>query len=680
MAYKIANIQVVNHNRFSDWAQNQHEKQVTVEGGRGEIYDRNNVQLAMNLETASYGLRCKTIKNIDETVSLLADATDISSQKIRSMIAEGKNFQWLIRKADRSTMQRLDRLNLECIEKFPELKRYYPNGMVASQIIGWTDVDGKGIEGCEYFLNDTLTGRNGQSIVYRDAKQRITPTLEEPMIKPLDGSDIVLTIDSVIQEIAEDELVNGISQWNAISGGVIVMNTNTGEILAMANAPRFDANESSNFESSNFDPKYRKNRLITDMMEPGSTFKIVAFIEGLESGVINESDEIDCENGKFSIGKHIVNDSHELGVVPLSDVFIHSSNIGTVKIAEKIGAKKLYERARQLGYGEVTGFDFPVESPGILENPRTWSKLSLPTISFGQGIAASPLQVCVSYAAIANGGYILTPRIIKEIRHSDGIPEYVMEINKIRQAMTVRTANRMKNLLYQVVESGSGVNAAIRNVRIGGKTGTAQIPSEDHKGYVPGRYISSFIGFTLDGDPGILCYVIIDSPKKVHYGSQVAAPIFKNIMNRIINYNESPWNKVFVENSANKHRVSTIVPELKNKRVTDAISKLTKIGLNPVVIGDSTLVLNQFPLAGAELDYGSDVAIYSDTIVNIDSNKATMPNLIGKTMREAIQYLVQANLDVKVDGTGIVSKQTPDPGKQIDYGTVCIIACNKKVQ
>lgn len=678
MAVKIGIIQFINHDQLHKRANNQRIKTVILKGSRGNIYDCNGVQLTMNLKSASYGIRYKDIEGIDETALILSEAMGISSDKIKSTIDPKKNFQWLIRQTDSSTMKKFDEIDLKCIEKKPELKRYYPLGKIAAQIIGYTDIDGIGIEGCEFFFNDELSGRDGRSTVLRDAKQRVTPSLDKPIIEPQDGHDIVLTLDWRIQEIAEEELEEGVEKWNALSGGVIVLDTETGDILAMANVPRFDPNDASYFNSSNFNPKYRKNKLVTDMIEPGSTFKIVTFIEALESGIVTENDEIDCENGKLKVGRHTINDVHKLGVVPVSDVFIHSSNIGTVKIAEKIGKQKLYERARLLGFGEITGFIFSDETPGRLINPREWSRLSLPTISFGQGVAVSPLQISMAYAAVANGGFLLSPRIIKEIIGTDGRPGRTMNERKIRRAMTHETAKRMTELLCKNVELGTGKTAAISNVRVAGKTGTAQRVKEGIKGYAPGLYISSFIGFIADRNPKILCFVMVDSPKGIHYGSQIAAPIFKNIMNRILNIRGNPWTDMIVKNTAPLQSSTATLPDMRGVDVKDAVARLNKIGFNPVVAGDSAMVMKQFPLAGTELNKGTTITLYSNIVARAKSNGVKVPNLKGKTMREAVQYLVQSNLGVNINGSGTVKSQDPAAGTFVDYGTVCTIACNKR--
>ncbi len=676
LAVRIGAIQIMDHDKLSESAQNQSRANVTLKSSRGCIFDTNGVQLAINLESASYGLRSSAVENPGETARILSDAIGISSAHIRSMMASDKTFQWIVRQAERSVMNKIDTADLAGIEKISNVKRYYPLGMVASQIIGYTDVDDKGIEGCEYYFDSKLAGKNGRSVAKRDARQRLTPTFETPIIEPQNGSDLFLTLDWRIQEIAEEELVAAVEKWNAVSGGAIVMDTGTGDILAMANVPRFDPNDPEYFDKRKFNPKFRKNRLATDMIEPGSTFKIVPFVEALESGVINEKDLINCENGQFKIGRHTIHDSHEMGVVPASEVLIHSSNIGTVKITQKIGEKKLYERARLMGFGEITGFDMLNETPGQLLDPREWSKMSLPTISFGQGISVSSLQIALAYAAIANGGMLLSPKIVKAIRTDGEIQS--MTKTEIRRAMKRETAARLTDLLCKTVESGSGFNAAIPGIRIGGKTGTAQKVIEGVKGYAPGLYLSSFIGFIADRDPKILCYVIIDSPKGLHYGSQVAAPVFKNIMTRTLNIGGKTWaNRIADAEAVSTDHYETIpVPDFRGTDIKTAVGDLYEIGFDTIVVGDSTQVVRQFPLPGAKLHVGDKVTLYSNVVTSGNRSSIEVPDLKGKSLRAAVQYLDQLNLKVEISGSGIVESQSPKAGTVVEYGTVCSIACN----
>ncbi|MFC1512243.1 penicillin-binding transpeptidase domain-containing protein [Candidatus Latescibacterota bacterium] len=675
MGGKIAKIQVIDHHRLHIRAASQREQEVILRGSRGRILDRNGVELAINIDSASYGFRSSLVEDTGAAVRGLSQATGLSSSIIGAMAAADKSFQWLVRQADNNVSERLDTLNLPCIEKIPESRRYYRLGMIGAQLIGYTDIDGRGIDGCEYFLDDQLRGRDGRSVVFRDAKLRVMPSFDEPLIAPQNGCDIVLTIDWRIQEITEEELEAGVSKFGAESGGAIVVDTETGEILAMANVPRFDPN---NFEANEgMWGESRKNRMATDMIEPGSIFKIVTFAEALESGVVSEGDSVFCENGAWRIGSHVIDDTHKLGNTTVRDVLVESSNIGTVKIAEKIGEANLYKRARLFGFGEVTGFDLPGETSGILENPRNWSKLSLPTISFGQGVAVSPLQIVMAYAVIANGGLLQSPWVIKEIRKSDGTVERRSGNRNIRRAVQVETAARMTELLCAVVESGTGRSAAVPDVRIAGKTGTAQRPKVGEKGYEPGKFISSFIGFIADRNPKILCFVMVDGPKGVHYGSQVAAPIFKKIINRMLNMGDNLWISPQIVTGSDAETRTVTLPSVKGMDVALAVRTLENRGFTVEVIGDSTTVVRQFPLAGAELLAGSSIALFSNVQTKVGENTVRVPDLKGKTMREAVQQLVQTNLQVAINGSGVVREQSPRAGAVVALGTVCTIGCAK---
>ncbi|MCE5250751.1 PASTA domain-containing protein [bacterium] len=671
---KLVVLQIVNHEGYDLRAYEQRFKPFDIEAQRGRIMDRNGIVMASSSPSASYGIMPSMVKNRVDVVCAVANATGKSIDSVNSMFDNDK-FQWIVRLAEPSVIDKLDKVKSPGLQKQFDFKRYYPLGRVGSQVIGVTDVDGFGIEGCELFFNDDLLGRNGRSTLLRDARGRTEQSLDKPIVKALRGLDVILTIDSKIQDIAEEELETCVSQYKAKWGGAIVLDAGTGEILVMANVPRYDPNDSGTYASK---PEFMRNRLVTDMVEPGSTFKIVTFSEALESGIISEDDMINCENGKYKIAGHIINDTHELSVVPAGDVFIHSSNIGTVKIADMIGKKMLYERARLFGFGEITGIDYPYETPGRLENPRQWSKLSLPTISFGQGVAVSPLQIVMAYGAIANNGALMMPHIVKEVIGTPERPGRTFSSQKVRDVISPQTAARMTELLVGVVERGTGKNAAIPHVRVGGKTGTAQCIREGAKGYVPGQYMSSFVGFVADRDPKIVCLVMIDSPEGVYYGSQVAAPVFRNIVNRMLNLADTPWNDLIAENALEDTVITVRLPDVKGKRISEAVESIRNLGLNPEVYGDSTVVDKQSPLPGAQLNPGTVVKLYSNTLMTVQAGLIKVPDLIGKSLREATQDLIHANLDVTVSGSGVVKEQNPRAGTYVRNGTVCMLACSKR--
>ena len=675
---RVGMLQGPGHEKYYDTALKQRIKDVTVTANRGCIYDRNGVAVAVNLSSASYGVRPEEIVDVDATANALSSATGMTVASIKPILTSQKKFLWLVRQADAAVIRKIDSADITGLHKHRISRRYYPLGKTGAQVIGYTDVDGRGIEGCELYYDNYLSGHNGRSIAFRDAKGRSLLSLDEPEIEARNGFDVQLTIDRRIQEIADEELEACVSAVNAVWGGAIILDTGSGEILAISNAPKFDPNDNSSYDPNICDPAIRRNRIVTDMQEPGSTFKIVPFIEAIESGVLSEEDLIDCENGKYKIGRHTINDTHKLGIVPARDVLIHSSNVGIVKVAEMLGKQKLYERARLLGFGTVTGIDFPNESKGQLPNPRTWSNLSLPTMSFGHGVAVSPVQMAMAYAAVANGGLLLRPYIIKRINGRGDRPDEVTETQVIRRALSAETASRIEELLCEVVEFGTGKTAALPNIRLAGKTGTAQRIKEDGRGYETGQYISSFVGYVTDRDPKILCLVMIDSPEGAYYGSQVAAPIFKRILNRMLNMGENPWSHITIARETDEDDKSGIVPGLKGMSVSEAVTVLGELGFAPSVVGDSTTVVKQLPPAGAVLNKGTEVVVYSNSVSVEKDTCVRVPKLKGKTVREAIQDLVQIQLRVNVTGSGVVEHQTPPAGSLVEHGTVCMIVCQKK--
>ena len=668
-------IQYVDHDGHYKGAFNQRVKPFIIKANRGELQDRNRVKMVVSVESSSYGISPEQIEDKSRAARILSQAVNKGYEDIEAMLSSKEPYLWLVRQASPVVTKNLDNLHLAGLHKHKEFNRFYPYGKVAAQIIGFTDVDNYGIEGCELYFNDELMGRNGRTTILRDAKGKSLPSLDKPVINSQNGMDVVLTIDWKIQEIAEYELESCLKKTGAQWGGAIVLDSDTGEILAMANAPVYDPNKSKSFSGAH---DIIRNRLVTDMFEPGSIFKIVAFIEILETGILSEHDMIDCENGRYRIFNHTINDTHELDVVPVSDVLIHSSNIGTVKIAEKIGKKRLYERARLMGFGEVTGIDFPYETSGRLPNPRKWSKLSLPTISFGQGVAASPLQMIMAYGALANGGNLMTPIILKEIQGNSQRTGRKNISQIIRRVMTEKTARRLTDLFIKVVDEGTGKSASLPNMRIGGKTGTAQKVEEGKKGYIPGQYISSFVGFLPDCNKHIVCLIMVDSPKGLYYGSQVAAPVFKNIINRIVNLGDEYREHRIVQSDTTDSKKTVCVPNVKKLKIHDAMMELHRLGLKTNIVGDSTVVARQSPHSGAQLNRGSLVTLYGGSSSTKRTGYIEVPDLIGKSVREAVQNLVQVNLEVNVQGKGVVKSQKPRPGVLVNQGTVCMITCNRR--
>ncbi len=673
---RIFVIQGPNSSKYREMAKAQRVRIVTLKAKRGSILDRNGDRLTSTVKVPSYGLEPKKVEDRDRLASALAGITGKDAKRIRQLAGSNSHFVYLHRHANRTTEAKIDRLGLSGVVKLYEEKRFYPFGTVGSQLLGSCNVDMAGIDGTELFANEALTGRDGKAVKYVDALSNSEMAVGEPREKPVDGSDVVLTIDRRIQEICDNELANCVEKTGAVWGGAVVVNAETGEVLAMSNMPSFDPNDS--YELRNGDRALRRNRIVTDMMEPGSVMKVVTWAEGIESGVIDEDTKLDCENGVIKLYGKRIHDDHKLGKVSAREAFVHSSNIAAIKIAQAAGTKNMYRRIRDFGFGTVTGIDVPDESKGLLRHPKKWSKLALPTISYGHGISVSPIQMAMAYAAVANGGTLLRPYMIQEIRKPDGRVERTEPL-EIRRVMSKDTALRMESLLTDVVKSGTGQNAALPNVTICGKTGTAKKVSENGRGYEDGLYIPSFVGYVVDRDPKIVCLVMVDSPRKgSYYGSQVAAPVFKNIVNGILNIGTGPWSETIVVEKKKPKAVTVVLPDVRGEDMREALANLRYLGLRPVVQGDTTMVARQFPAPGVKLESGDEITLYSPTVTVDNSEQTVMPSLKGRALRDAVRKLSQSRLEVRVEGSGVVERQTPAAGTLVDYGTVCMIICKKQ--
>ncbi|EFK96148.1 stage V sporulation protein D, partial [sediment metagenome] len=425
-----------------------------------------------------------------------------------------------------------------------ENSRAYPNGTLASSVIGTVGVDAEGLAGIEFQLNDMLLVNNVKDAYKRDARGHLylSPSAADEKKKP---PHVELTIDRTIQHIAERELSAAIEKARAKSGTAIVLDVTNGDVLAMATFPTFDPNKFGQHSVENW-----KNRAVIDAYEPGSTFKAMVIAGALDRQVVNPEQVFDCGMGKLVVGKDIVNDAHPHGKLSVADVVKVSSNIGAAKIEAQLGKENVYKLLREFGFGEASGIDIPGEARGILSNPKSWSDIQFVTIAFGQGVSATPLQMALAFGALSNGGELLRPYLIKRVVGPDNVPLYERKKEVRSYPIRAETSNLMRKLLARVVEQGgTGMLAASKEYLVAGKTGTAQ-KAGPNGGYMNGKYYSSFIGFAPVESPRIVVYVGVDEPKGYYYGGQVAAPVFKNITDDTLHYLSIPAQKGLVIASA----------------------------------------------------------------------------------------------------------------------------------
>ncbi|HSQ85361.1 MAG TPA: penicillin-binding protein 2, partial [Desulfobacterales bacterium] len=441
-----------------------------------------------------------------------------------------KKFVWIKRKVTPKEAEAVKNLNLDGLDFIPEHKRFYPNKTLAAQLIGFTDIDDHGLEGIEFNYNDELSGEVFQYKVLRDAHGR---GFEAENMTGLSssGKNLVLTIDSTIQYIAEKALAETVEEFSAKSGMAVVMVPKTGAILAMAHVPLFNPNALKKFQRN-----FWRNRIITDPFEPGSTMKIFSAAAAIESGSSSPSSIFFCENGAYKMGRHIIHDTHEHGWLSLQQIIKYSSNIGAIKFSAITGPEYLSRTFQNFGFGSKTGIDCPGETTGSLPPFRRWTKVDAGTISFGQGISVSALQLITATSAIANKGILMKPYVVQAITDHNGRLIKSFGPKSIRRAVSEKTARALSRIMHTVItEGGTGVNAALEGYSVSGKTGTAQ-KIDENGGYSFEKYMASFVGFAPVENPKIAVLVVVNEPQKQHYGGTVAAPAFKAIAQKTLDY------------------------------------------------------------------------------------------------------------------------------------------------
>lgn len=539
---RLVGLMVLDHDKLSKRAAQQYSGQKTVRPQRGVIWDRRMREMAANLEVKSlYAVPSK----IDDTRGMtrqLAPLIKLSSKKLnRTLLSKkDKDFIWLARQMDAGDASRVNemsaRMGYEGLGFLEESKRYYPKGHTASHLIGFTNIDNKGIAGLELLYNDYLKGEGTSVSVKRDARGN---RLTGEFMAGIPGDNILLTIDEGIQYIVERELAAAIKEWEAKAATAIMMDPRTGEILAMANRPTYDPND-----AGSSDLQARRNRAITDLFEPGSTIKCVLAAAALEEKVVELDEMFDVSKGYIMAGGKPIRDVHRHEILSFQEVIQKSSNVGSVQVGLRLGSEKYYEYIRNFGFGEKSGIDFPGEARGILREPAQWSGTSLAALSIGQEIGVTPLQILRVYATIANGGRLMKPYIVSDIISPAGevVKRVVPTIE--RQVVSRDTADTVKEILKMVVEEGGTARKAyVKGNLVAGKTGTAQIFDPKAGRYSSDKYVSSFVGFVPADDPKLALIVVVYEPKGRSYGGVVAAPVFKNIIEHTFSYLDVPMER-----------------------------------------------------------------------------------------------------------------------------------------
>ncbi|MCX7987967.1 MAG: penicillin-binding protein 2 [Thermodesulfovibrio sp.] len=531
--FRLFLVMFVEHEVYLQKANMQHVKKEEILPKRGNIYDRTGRDLAISLEKDSLFIDPGLIKG-NETINLLKNyVKNVDYNEIMNDAENNKRFVWIKRKLDDETAKKIKELKLQGVGFITEHIRYYPKGSIASHVVGFVNTDEEGIEGLEKYYNRYLKAQKTSKVVLRDATGK---KLSDGNYGEIRGNDVFLTLDEGLQYIVEKHLDEAMNKWQASSATIIMMEPFTGEILALANRPNYNPNDLKTIKNLSV----IRNRSITDLYEPGSTFKIITASAALEEKIIKTNTKIDCAPGFIEVGGKKIKDVHKYGVLSFEEIIQKSSNVGTIKIAMMVGREKLYDYIKKFGIGEKTGIDLPGEISGHIKPVSKWSGTSIGAIPIGQEVAVTALQMLRAYSAIANGGYLVKPFIVSEIRSPEGNIIYKAVIQRER-ILSEKTAYTMREILKKVTqEGGTATTAKVEGNNVAGKTGTAQKYDPKIRKYSKDKFVSSFVGFIPAENPRIALIVVIHDPKGAHYGGVVAGPVFKAISDEALAYLNVP--------------------------------------------------------------------------------------------------------------------------------------------
>jgi cell division protein FtsI (penicillin-binding protein 3) len=621
-------LQVLSGEKLKQLAVRQHITTLSIHSERGMIYDRNGEKLAMSVLADSVCADPTRISDPAKVSREIASILNLDSSAVLKKILEPKSFCWLARKISSQQALMVESANLEGIFLIKEPKRFYPNGQLAAHLIGFSGFDAEGLEGLEKKYEKYLRGTPEKLTWARDAKgKKLFVHVEHDSSAESGSTNLVLTIDSRIQYLAETHLKEAVLEKGAKGGVAIVMDPKTGEILAMANEKGFNPNNIKGLT-----PEAWRNRAITDSFDPGSTFKPFLVAAALEEKVVKESDRFYCENGHYQVANRVIREANHKkhGYLMVREILKYSSNIGSAKIAEKLGREKFYSYIRNFGFGSRTGMDLSGEAAGVLRPVKSWTRVDTTNIGFGQGISVTAIQLITALSTIANGGVLMKPYIVRGFTDKNNQPVKMFAPEAVRRVVSPDTARRMTVMLTDVVgaEDGTGKRAHIVNVAVAGKTGTAQKFDFARGAYSSEKVRTSFIGFFPSDNPQVAILVMLDEPQHDKWGGVAAAPVFKNIGEQILNCFKT------------------------NIRETPAFE--------PRPVHDLQLV-------SADASLMEDLAVTENEI----DDESRMPDFKGLTIREALKMARSRSIELRVSGNGWATQQVPAPHSDLGEDRLC---------
>ena len=639
LVYRLVNLQIVKSDELSYFAKRQQTNTQTVLAERGFIYDRNEVLLVYNRNDYSFyvDLRMLPASEKSKLASVFSNVMGKNKRHYLNLLKSNGKTICLEKKVPFEKSLELFEYKNPAFFFVEDPVSVFHYGSLASHVLGYVDNDYKGANGVSKSFDEVLRGIDGFRMVERNAMGDIISISENETRASVPGDDIYLTIDKRFQAIVEEELKASLKLTSGQSATCIIMNPNSGEILAMANISDFDPN---NFWK--YDDFERKNRAITDSYEPGSTFKAISFAALIEEKACNESERINVENGVYKFRNNYIRDTHKFETLSVRQIIEESSNIGVAKLIQRISDEKYYQYVRSFGFGTFTSISLPGEVTGKLVDLDKWSRSTKTYMSFGYNISVTPLQLTTAFCALVNGGILYRPIIVKKQIDKNGNTVKECSPVIVRRVISEKTSERMRSLLLGVVENGTGKQAKIDSLEIGGKTGTSKIIIDGK--YSNSNYYSSFVGFYPADDPTLVCYVLINKPKGHYYGGLVSAPIFKNILLRIYNLEKGRY-----ENSTPNSEI--------------------KITQNENQAPENSIIRNE-STKDSELNAGRNTFVSSN-------QQKVMPDVRGKTLKEALLIFKELGILWKISGSGVVYDQSISPGQIITKRKTCVLTCSQ---
>ena len=693
---RLIYLQIFCYGDFERRAQHQQQRSFDLSAKRGVIYDRAGHELAMSINVESAFLVPSETPDLPNVISLITRITGDDPRVLLADCQAHKTFCWVARKADAETADRIRALNLKGIHFQKEPKRFYPKRELAAQVLGYVGTEDQGLSGLEREFNSELQGEPGKMMISVDARKRWFASVEQDS-KP--GNNLVLTIDENIQAIAERELQRGMEETKAISGTVIVENPHTGEILALVNRPTFNPNNRKEIKSDTL-----KNHAVSDVFEPGSTFKVVTVSAGLEEKVTRPDEIFDCQMGSIVINGTRIHDSKPHGLLSVSDIIAESSDVGSIKVAMRLGNDRFYKYIRAFGFGQQTGIELPGETRGLAKPVDRWSKISFASISMGQEVGISGVQLAELISTIANDGVRVPPRIVAGKVAPQSAPQTIaFEPATGTRVISPLTAAQMKQMLQGVVLHGTGRKAILEGYSSAGKTGTAQKFDPAIGKYSHTKYYASFAGFAPINNPQIAVVVVLDSAVGLHQGGQVSAPIFQRVVQQVLEYQHVPHDvelppsrqlllarrnvpDASLDESSPDHLGGSLdlaeaasaagIPGQTKPAATEQVATATKQSAGAQVVATALTHAESAnaPSASPAMPSVPQPKPSGGTVVlDVEEGGIEVPSFLGKSLRAAMEAAQDAGLEIDALGSGIAREQTPLPGTKLAAGSRVVV-------